>query len=229
MTNRNGELLTRTYDAAGRLATMVGPGIDRELRYDALGRRVYGREGNHVVETQYDVNGVVAEHVYGLVPADGHADATWAVSHDEAGRLVDLVGPAVGSDPGMDVEHRYDARGRIEVIEEAALGPFTYGYDAASRVSTLTRPNGMVTNHSYDDSGRVTGLVTELLGEELHSITTTYDDRGIPATETDQEGTHVYEHDERGRCSTMETGWFRMRRTRTSTMMKDDEYGTCSK
>ncbi len=30
----------RTYDTAGRLATMSGTGVDWELQYDALGRLV---------------------------------------------------------------------------------------------------------------------------------------------------------------------------------------------
>ena len=198
-TNRNGEVLARTYDAAGRLHTMTGPGVDRELLYDAYGRPVFRREGAHVEERTYDGMYVDTIHVYGTDTA-GHADATWDVSYDDAGRLVDLVGPAVGADPGLSVVHSYDWRGRLWQIEEVGLGTYEYGYDAASRVSTLTRPGGLVTTTTYNSAGQTTGITTlDGIGSVVLEILTTYDSRGLPDTQTDHEGLHDYDHDVAGR------------------------------
>ncbi len=198
-TNRNGETLTRTYDVAGRLETMTGPGVDRELGYDPLGRLIFAREGAHVTERTYDVNGVAGQHVYGTDNA-GHVDAEWTVAFDDGGRLVDLVGPTVGGITAMSATHSYDARGRLSGIDEVGLGAFIFGFDAVGRPSSLTRPNGLVTTTSYDDSSRTTGISTmDGLGGLVHELLTTRDARGLPDSQTDQEGTHIYEHDERGR------------------------------
>ncbi len=199
-TNRNGEVLTRTYDIAGRLATMSGTGVDRELQYDALGRLVSGREGAHVTEQDWDERGVTDVRVYGTDSA-GHVTARWEVTNDAAGRLVDLVGPITAADGiAMDATHTYDSRGRLSGIDEAGLGAFGMGYDVAGRMNSLSRPGGVVTTTTYDDADRTVGITTvDALSSVVHAITTTYDDRGIPATQTDQEGEHVYDHDQRGR------------------------------
>jgi len=198
-TNRNGEVLTRTYDRAGRLATMSGTGVDRELRYDPLDRLVFGREGAHITEQDWDARGVTDVRVYGTDTA-GHVTAAWQVVHDGAGRLVDLVGPIVGGDIAMEATHTYDSRGRLSSVSELGIGTFGFGYDAAGRRSTLTRPGNIVTTTSYDGSGRTTGIATvDGVGALVHEIRTTYDSRGIPATQTDPEGTQVYSHDQRGR------------------------------
>ncbi|MCB9675393.1 MAG: hypothetical protein H6737_09780 [Alphaproteobacteria bacterium] len=200
-TNRNGETLTRTYDPAGRLATMSGTGVDRELEYDALGRLVFAREGAHITERDWDERGATDVRVYGTNSA-GHADVAWEVGNDAAGRLVSLVGPIAGSDVAMEATHTYDSRGRLSGVSEASLGAFGMGYDVAGRMTTLERPGGIVTTTTYDSSDRTTAMVTEdAVGSILHAITTTYDDRGIPETQTDPEGTHVYEHDQRGRLT----------------------------
>ncbi|MCB9675388.1 MAG: hypothetical protein H6737_09755 [Alphaproteobacteria bacterium] len=198
-TNRNGETLTRTFDAAGRLATMSGTGVDRELEYDALGRPVFAREGAHVTEQDWDERGVTDVRVYGT-NGIGHADVAWEVGNDAAGRLVSLVGPIAGADVAMEAVHTYDSRGRLAGIDEAKLGQFSMGYDVAGRMTSLERPGGVVTTTTYDTSDRTLGMRTvDALGALIHEITTTYDDRGIPQTQTDQEGTHVYSHDQRGR------------------------------
>ncbi|MCB9675390.1 MAG: RHS repeat protein [Alphaproteobacteria bacterium] len=191
--------MTRTYDAAGRLATMSGMGVDRELEYDALGRLVFAREGAHITEQDWDERGVTDVRVYGT-NGIGHADVAWEVGNDAAGRLVSLVGPIAGADVAMEAVHTYDSRGRLAGIDEAKLGLFSMGYDVAGRMTSLERPGGIVTTTTYDTSDRTLGMRTvDALGAVIHEIMTMYDDRGIPQTQTDHEGTHVYSHDQRGR------------------------------
>lgn len=102
-----------------------------------------------MVETQYDLNGVVGEHVYGLDPAVGHVDATWTVSHDEAGRLVDLVGPAVGSDPG--------ARSPRPVVSSQAPAP-VHPYLGHRRPPALRRRNRSRPNRAESDGDGLAAL-----------------------------------------------------------------------
>jgi RHS repeat-associated protein len=76
------------------------------------------------------------------------------------------------------------------------------GYDALGRRNRLTRPNGTATTTTYDTAGRTTGTVTtDALDSVVHQILTTYDARGLPDTQTDQEGLHDYQHDERARLT----------------------------
>ena len=87
-------------------------------------------------------------------------------------------------------------------IDEATLGLFSFGFDAAGRPSSLTRPNGTVTTTTYDAASRAADMSTvDGLGGLVHQILTTRDTRGLPDTQTDQEGVHDYEHDARGRLT----------------------------
>ena len=105
----------------------------------------------------------------------------------------------------MSATHTYDARGRLAGISEGTLGMFSFGYDPAGRPSSLTRPNGVVTTTSYDDASRATGIETfDGLGGLVHQLLTTRDVRGLPDTQTDQEGVHDYDHDARGRLTAVD-------------------------
>lgn len=124
------------------------------------------------------------------------------MTRDGAGRLVDLIGPTVDGEDAMSATHGYDARGRLSSVSEASLGTFGFGFDLAGRPSRLTRPGDVVTETTYDDSGRTLAITTtDGLGALVHEIATTWDDRGLPATQTDHEGTHVYTHDAAGRLT----------------------------
>ncbi len=181
------------------LPTSRPPGCDRAFDYDALGRTVYARESAHITEFSYDEAGVTTVHAYATDSA-GHVDASWSFVNDGAGRLVDLVGPNVGGVDAMDTTHTYDHRGRLDSLTESGVGTFTFGYDAASRMDELVRPNGVITTTTYDDAGRTTSTATfDALDALIHEVGTTWDSRGLPDTQTDPEGTLDYEHDERGR------------------------------
>jgi RHS repeat-associated protein len=111
-----------------------------------------------------------------------------------------MIGPVTVTHSGMEVEHTYDLRGRLVTISEARLGPFDFGYDAAGRIASLIRPNGTNTATTYDDAGRILAVSTVgVLGTVIHEILTTYESRGLPETQTDHEGTHLYVHDIAGR------------------------------
>ncbi|MCB9694447.1 MAG: hypothetical protein H6736_21775 [Alphaproteobacteria bacterium] len=125
----------------------------------------------------YGETGVRSVHVNGTASA-GHADATWAVTNGDAGRLVDLVGPTVNGNTAMAATHTYDDRGRLAGIFANGPGQFNMLYDAASRMSELQRPNGANTTYAYDDSNRSTAISTnDAVSTVVHEVLTTYDDR----------------------------------------------------
>jgi YD repeat-containing protein len=55
--------------------------------------------------------------------------------------------------------HWLDApNNRLIQVTDWATGAIIYGYDPIGRLVTTTLPNGIVTTHTYDPAGRLTGL-----------------------------------------------------------------------
>ncbi|MEN0061140.1 MAG: putative Ig domain-containing protein [Myxococcota bacterium] len=194
-TNRNGEVVTRTYDAAGRLATVQGPGVDKQYQYDALGRVVLSRSGDHTETRKYSGAKLIEVTVSGT-PGSGHVGHTWTIGMDNADRIETLTGES------QSVTHGYDSRGRLSTVTEASLGTYSIGYDIAGRRSSLTRPNGVTTTTSFNASGQAESVITtDLIGATLHQVLNTYNGRGQPDTTTDSAGTHTYSYDIAGRLT----------------------------
>ena len=53
---------------------------------------------------------MIDQHVYATDDI-GHVDASWTISNDDAGRLVELIGPTVDAVDAMWATHTYDVRG----------------------------------------------------------------------------------------------------------------------
>lgn len=54
----------------------------------------------------------------------------------------------------------------------------TIAYDNANRRTSLTLPNGIVTEYAYDAASRLTGLTYKLSGTPIGTLTYTYDAAG---------------------------------------------------
>jgi YD repeat-containing protein len=50
----------------------------------------------------------------------------------------------------------------------------TIAYDSANRRTSLTLPNGVVTEYAYDAACRLTGLAYKLSGTPIGTLTYTY-------------------------------------------------------
>lgn len=63
---------------------------------------------------------------------------------------------------------------------------FTFSYDALSRRTQLTRPNGVNTNYTYDNLSRLLSVLHQLGGNTLDGATYTVDGVGNRTAKTNQ-------------------------------------------
>lgn len=157
------------YDAAHRLASHTDPwGYRQHLTRDPSGR----------VTTVADSDGKTVTHTYGADgrllavadtagrtsrtrydeagrPFEVHSgDGTRSVlSYDAAGRADSIADP--GNPAGRVLYYGYDSRSNV-INATTASGEHRYGYDALSRLTSWTQPNGTVTSYTYDATGNLT-------------------------------------------------------------------------
>lgn len=122
---------------------------------------------------------------------------TWITYTDHQGRPIREVASGPGVDPEdptstlLVLETRaYDPGGRLATVRDAAGRETTYTYFGDDRVATVTarnvtQPDGttrdiVLEQHAYDAAGNETSLTTA--GGRV--ATTTYDNAGLPDTET---------------------------------------------
>lgn len=98
---------------------------------------------------------------------------------------------------GKTTRYTYDTTGNLtKVTPPAPLGPTSYGYDAASRLTSVTDALGQTTTYTYDARDRLTST-TYHSGEK---VTNFYDDDGNLITSIDTtQGTSTYTYDTLGR------------------------------
>jgi RHS repeat-associated protein len=155
----------RLFGISGRWtrATHAGlPQIDLERKLDAAGNRAVlpaGLQRGGVVETRFDGERRPAEiRVAGLDEAGALTTVeSLGITRRSDGRLLGI------QRPGGIAEHRfqYDALGRLalecESVPAAPCADATlYGYNAASQVASVDRPNGRREEWDYDAYGRRT-------------------------------------------------------------------------
>ena len=120
-----------------------------EAKYDKLGR--LEQEGG--VRFIHDGNGRVTEK-------SEAGNRITRYRYDALSRPIRIL-----QANGTKIDYQYDLRGRVETI---AVNGRTehYGYDAAERISRVTRPNGESLNYQYDAADRVT-LITDNSGNTI--------------------------------------------------------------
>ncbi|WP_223585817.1 DUF6531 domain-containing protein [Microbacterium sp. OVT16B] len=185
ITNPLDAVTSFAYDAAGRPTSETGPtGITTTTVYDAAGRvaRVTNPAGL-VAAYAYDVrsdvkslsraDGEVSFEYDGeqqpIVMDDPTGTTGWV--YDEVGRLVeqtDTHGQTLTSTytaaglresltypDGATTAYTFDAAGN-PVTQSTPDGDLGYTWDAANRLTGVTRPNQVTTSVAYDVTGRVT-------------------------------------------------------------------------
>lgn len=167
-----GAFETFTYDSRGRLSTMVDrKNITTTYTYDNLGRLTGKSFTNDPTNTPafsytYDVAGRM------LTAQNGTDTLTW--TYNLAGELLseqsvknsstvvytyDNGGNrlTVSLDGNLFVTYGYDDASRLTTITRGA-NVFGFGYDNANRRTTMTYPNGVTTAYVYDELNRLTNL-----------------------------------------------------------------------
>ncbi|MDQ1713504.1 MAG: hypothetical protein QOE45_2954 [Frankiaceae bacterium] len=221
--------------------------------YDNASRVLSSRDRRAGVTT-YRYDGL--DHLVGRDdPAVAAGTPTWSFTNDDAGRVTsttDPVGAVVntaydkldrvtattdvvrsltgGSTVNATTKLQYDDMGRLTRREEpsSTSAVWTYSYEAAGNLRSVTDPLTRVTSSTYDVAGRLTGVtdpltrkteyVYDLAGRrtavnhydaalvQVSHETTAYDNIGNPTTEVSARGFSTYQaFDKAGRLSTVTT------------------------
>lgn len=126
-------LTTCEYNAFGELISRQSPKMDRtEFLYDALGNMVKRLE-----ISKHKQDNKVTEWIYGE-------------KYGEMGLLKSII------TDNQDIQYEYDNYGRLKQSVERYQGKSyktCYGYDKASRVSSITFPSDFIVNYQYTSEG----------------------------------------------------------------------------
>ncbi len=168
-------LVTYTYDAAGRRASMTDARSKvTNYSYDVLNRVTaitYPADATNNVTLTYDSNTNCERNKYD------------AYSTSWNGRLCKIE---FGSGtPWRTVEYTYDPLDRIAEVKETQGGnshTTKYGYDNAHYLTSITYPSGRVVTYTYNLNGEITAVTAEINGVVTTLVDTfTYNAFG-PAT-----------------------------------------------
>ena len=205
-----------TYDAAGRLWTKTDRrAIVTTYTYDDLGRlagKSYSN-GDPAVSYTYDSAGRLE------TAANGTDTLSW--TYDLAGQLLteqsarNASNVSYGYDPAgnrqtlnlngqLFLSYGYDDASRLTSITRGA-SVFGFAYDAVNRRTSMSYPNAVTTSYTYDDLSRLTSLNAVLNGTTpITSFAYTYDAAGNRLTKTQDGFTEGYGYDPLYRLTAVE-------------------------
>jgi RHS repeat-associated protein len=182
--NANLGIVTMDYDSKGRLSVRTDQkGNSVTHNYDAAGRMVSREYREFIPPTP---GGVIILSQSPIVDSD-------TFTYDANGRML----TAISGRYGNTVTFVYDNAGR-KTSESQAVASQTYttsyAYDSASRVTSMTYPDGKVVDRSYNSRG----LLDEVEFDSSSVDIRTYDNAGRIATSTYGNGvvtTHTHRAD----------------------------------
>jgi RHS repeat-associated protein len=218
MTYPGGASETYSYDHLGRLASRVdrknvetrftyyddgnlrlreyfgGPATPSvSYTYDAVGRLQSVANGTDTVSWTYDLSGAA------LTETSTKNAFTVSFGYDEAGNRSTLrVNDPAGAAPPF-ASYSFDDAGRLQYLYRGQLGSaqfFQFGYDNASRRTSLSFPNGTATTYDRDPNSRLTSVRTAFGATTIAAAAHTYDRAGNRATRTTPDFGETYSYDE---------------------------------
>ena len=163
-TGPTGITTSTTYDAAGRVARVTNPaGLVAAYAYDARSDVATLSRADGEVSFEYDgeqqpivmddltgTTGWVYDKVGRLVEQTDTHGQTLTSTYTAAGLRESLTYP-----DGVKTSYTFDAAGN-PVTQSTPDGDLGYTWDAANRLTGVTRPNQVTTSVAYDMTGRVT-------------------------------------------------------------------------
>ncbi|MCB0029632.1 MAG: hypothetical protein KDE28_17080, partial [Anaerolineales bacterium] len=223
-----------TYDTQGNpIATTHADGTAAHVTYDSLGQplvftnrrgstityshnadsQITGKlyAGGSQVQYTYDVRGNLAS------TSDVHGVTTYtydagdrltlvsypggrflAYSYDSSGRRIQMA-----DQDGFVVHYGYDALSRLATLTDTAGTPIiTYSYDALGRLARSDLGNGAFTTYEYDAAGHVTHLLNHAPGGAINSrFDYTYDALGRRTGMATLDGAWSYSYDATGQLT----------------------------
>ncbi len=229
LTDAIGQVTRFAYDAYGRVKSVTYPGSGAEtFTYDVVGRLKTRTDRKGVVTTfTYDAAGRLVGKSYsdgvtapvaftydavGRMRTAGNGTDTLTWTYDSAGNLLseqsaknsssvaytyDASGNriTVDLDGALFVTYGYDDASRLTTLTRGAAS-FTFGYDNANRRTSLSLPSGVVTSYAYDGLSRLTNLGAALGATTITSFAYTYDASGNRTTKTMPGLVESYDYDQ---------------------------------
>ncbi|MEU9830790.1 polymorphic toxin-type HINT domain-containing protein [Streptosporangium sp. NPDC048047] len=201
-TSGEGHVTRRTFDALGRMTSLVEPvsadkSITTTFGYDATSARTRLTDGRgNATWTTYNVLGLAESVIEPATTAHPNAaDRTWTTGYDAAGNAVTTLQPGgvridrvfdhlgqvtkqTGAGAGVDTPERnltYDDAGRL-----TAIGDYTLEYNDRSLLTKVSKATNQVAAYAYDGLGNTTQRV-----DTAGTSTYTYDNASRLKTATD--------------------------------------------
>ena len=164
----SGDLSTKKWDDGSLVFSRDAQGLERNYRYDAIGRQIH-TDGNVYEHNQaYDLGSYVT-NVWGSVFGRRYG---YAVKHDDAGRLVDVSG-----EPGEKWETKTDSDGVTRTRVNGQLVRSEVTKDGVTTVyegsKGLDSPRWRA--YSYNDDEGYSVVTMPRIGGGVLSVTNRYD------------------------------------------------------
>ncbi|WP_378526674.1 RHS repeat-associated core domain-containing protein [Nonomuraea angiospora] len=198
-TSPEGHVIRQTFDALGRLTSLIEPvsasqSITTSYGYDATGARTRITDGRgNATWTSYNSLGLAETVTEPFTTAHPNtADRTWTHIYDEAGNPKATIQPG-----GVRIDRTFDRLGRLTKESGAGGGAATaertFGYDLAGRRTTA----GDLTV-DYNDRGLPLKVSRGTAQETAYA----YDGVGSPTQRIDAAGTATFTYDTANRLKT---------------------------
>lgn len=167
---RDGTSITYNYDNLNRLKTKNLPGTEPDVTYtyDLLNRATSMAQGTQTLSFTYDALGRTLTQV--------GPQGTISYGYDAAGRRTSIVYP----NSALAINYDYDVAGNMMKIREngatTGIGVLaTYAYDNLGRRTSVTFGNGSVQSFGYDAVSRLSTLTNNLGGSATtHDLAQTF-------------------------------------------------------
>lgn len=185
---RDGQLHIFTYDFLNRptFKNLPGTELDFSYAYNLLGRVT------NIVDTSSNFTGFTWDAL-GRLAAQSSPLGVIGSGYDAAGRRTLLVYP-----DNFYVNYDYDATGNMVKIREngttSGVGVLaTYAYDNLGRRMSVSYGNGAVTSYGFDAASRLSSLSNDLSGfANDQTITLTYNPANGIASTTKSNDSHAW-------------------------------------
>ncbi|WP_180686293.1 DNRLRE domain-containing protein [Streptomyces gossypiisoli] len=195
-TDALGKVTTYTYDQLGNLAKVEEPAPEdgatapvSTFTYDLLGEQLSATDptGARTEATYDDLGRQVTATVFERRPVQGAFTTT--LTYDDAGNLLSTKSPT-----GLTTSGTYNAAGDLLTARDTAGGVTAYTYGPTGLPASVTTPQGRTSRTTYDLAGRVTGISDEDgAGTVLRTTSSVHDPDGNPVEVTDALGHTVHQ------------------------------------
>ena len=173
-----GEGFQFTYDAEGRVLTVVSPEghVLQSNTYDASGRLIQRVDGvGSGVKYEYDFTGAQRR-------MDSMGGASQELEYDAQGRITGVV-----DGNGNETRYLLDEWGRITGVRKADGSTEQYAYNFAGDMVSSTDGEGRTTRYEYNRAGKISAIVDPTGEKETYQ----YDGEDRLIARTDRSGVTV--------------------------------------